>query len=78
MTLLPYTIILFLLFILTVNGCLTGGSCTTMRYNIQIIHHAQTKHTTQNFTNTEGHTTHNEYNENTLTTTTNTITTAII
>jgi hypothetical protein len=36
-----------------------------------------TKHSTQNYTNNKGHTTHNEYNANILTATTNTITTTI-
>jgi hypothetical protein len=47
---------------------LPGGSGTTIRHNIQlhisheITHHAQTKHSTQSYTNNEGHITHNEYN----------------
>jgi hypothetical protein len=38
-------------------------------------HNTQTKHSTGNYTNNKGHTTHNEYNESTITATTNTITT---
>jgi hypothetical protein len=52
-----------LLFILTANGPLPSGSDTT------ITHHAQTKHSTQNYTHNKGHTTHNVYNANTITTT---------
>jgi hypothetical protein len=37
----------------------------------KITHHTQTKHSTQNYTNNKGHTTHNEYNANTITTTIN-------
>jgi hypothetical protein len=33
-----------LLFILTENGFLPGGSGTTIRHNTQITHHVQTKH----------------------------------
>jgi hypothetical protein len=51
---------------------------TKIRHNTQITHTTQTKHRTQNCTNNKGHVTHNEYNENTLTTTTNIITTTII
>jgi hypothetical protein len=58
-----------LLFILTADECLPGGSGTTIRQNTQITHHAQTKHSIQNYTNNKGHTTHNEYNVNTITTT---------
>jgi hypothetical protein len=32
-------------------------------------HHPQTKHIIQNYTHNEGHTTHNEYDANTITTT---------
>jgi hypothetical protein len=39
----------------------------------KITHHGQTKHSTQNYTNNKGHTTHNEYNANAITTTTTTI-----
>jgi hypothetical protein len=35
------------------------------------------KHSTQNYTNNKGHTTHNEYNANIIATTTNTITATI-
>jgi hypothetical protein len=69
---------LLLLFILTTNGFLPGDSGTTVRHNTQITHHAQTKRSTQNYTNNKGHATHNEYNANTITTTTNKITTTII
>jgi hypothetical protein len=55
---------LLLLFILTANGYLPGGSGTTIRHNKQI------KHITQNYTNDKGHMTHKEYNENTITITT--------
>jgi hypothetical protein len=34
----------------------------------EVTHHAQRKHSTQNYTNSKGHTTHNEYNANTITT----------
>jgi hypothetical protein len=62
------------LFILTANGFLPGDSGTTIRHNTQhtshkITHHAQTKHITQNYTDNKGHSTHNEYNANTITTT---------
>jgi hypothetical protein len=67
-----------LLFILTVNGFLPGDSGTAIRHNTQITHHAQTKHSTQNNTNNKGHTTRNDYNANTITTTTNTIRTTMI
>jgi hypothetical protein len=66
------TLLFLLLFILTANGFLPGGSGTTIRHNTQITH------ITQNYTNNKGHTTHNEYNANTITTATNTITTTII
>jgi hypothetical protein len=36
-------------------------------------HHTQTKHSTQNYTDNKGHTTHNEYNANTIRATANTI-----
>jgi hypothetical protein len=52
----------------------SGGNGTTIRHNTRITHHAQTKHNIQNYTNNKGHTTHNEYNANIFTTTTNTIT----
>jgi tRNA(Arg) A34 adenosine deaminase TadA len=64
----------FIIIILTANGVLPGGSGTTIRHNTQITHQNQTKHSTLNYTNNKGHTTHNEYNENTLTTTTETCT----
>jgi hypothetical protein len=51
---------------LTANGFLPGGSGTTIRQNTQITHIALK----QNCTNNE-HTTHNEYNGNTITTTIN-------
>jgi hypothetical protein len=35
----------------------------------KITHHAETKHSTQNYTNNKGDTTHNEHNANTITTT---------
>jgi hypothetical protein len=52
-----------------------GGSGTTVRHNTnntshKITHHAQTKHGTQNYTHNKEHTTHNQYNANTDTTTT--------
>jgi hypothetical protein len=43
----------------------------------KITHHPQTKHFTQNYTNTERHATHKEYNANTIITTTNTVITTI-
>jgi hypothetical protein len=57
---------------------LPGGSDTTIRQNTQhtshkITYHAQTKHNTQNYASNKGHTTHNEYNSNTITTITNNI-----
>jgi hypothetical protein len=67
-------IIIIYLFILIVNGVLPGGIGTTIRHNTQITHHAQTKHSTQNYKNNKGHTTYNEYNANAITTTTTTIT----
>jgi hypothetical protein len=68
---LSYLFLFIYLFTLTANGFLLGGSGTTIRHNTQITHHAQTKHITQNYTNNEGRTTHNEYNVNTITTTIN-------
>jgi hypothetical protein len=62
---------------LTADGFLPGGSGTTIRHNTQITHHPQTKHITQYYTNNDGHTTRNEYNANSITTTTNTIATTI-
>jgi hypothetical protein len=59
-------LLLLLLFISIVNGFLPGGSGTKIRYNTQIKHTtkipnlAETKHSTQNYTNTKGHTTRNE------------------
>jgi hypothetical protein len=44
----------------------------------KITQHAQSKHSTQNYTDNKGHTTHNDYNSNTITDTRNTITTTII
>jgi hypothetical protein len=49
---------------------LPGGSGTTIRNNTtqqihishKVTHHAQTKHSTQSYTNNKGHITHNEYN----------------
>jgi hypothetical protein len=66
----------FTLFTLTANGFLPGGIGTTIRHDKQhtshkITHNPQTKHITQNYTNNKGHTTHNEYNANTITTTIN-------
>jgi hypothetical protein len=51
-----------LLFIVTANGFLPGGSGTTIRHNTQITH------ITQNYRNNKGHTTHTECNANTITT----------
>jgi hypothetical protein len=31
-----------------------------------MTHHAQTKHSTQSYTNNKGHITHSEYNANTI------------
>jgi hypothetical protein len=41
--------------------------CITIRHRTQIhlaekIHHGQTKHSTQSYTNNKGHVTHTEYN----------------
>jgi hypothetical protein len=52
------------------------GSGTTIRHNTQhtlhkVTHHAQTNHSTQNYTNNKGHTTHSAYNTNIITTTIN-------
>jgi hypothetical protein len=52
----------YVIFTLIANGFLPGGSGTKRRHN--------TKHIIQNYMK-NGHTTHNEYNENTITTTTN-------
>jgi hypothetical protein len=38
-----------------------------------ITHNTQITHITQNYINNEGHTTHSEYNANTIRTTTNTL-----
>jgi hypothetical protein len=55
-------------------GFLAGGTGTVIRHDTQITHTIfKQKHSTQNYTNKEGHTIHNEYNKNTTTTTTNTI-----
>jgi hypothetical protein len=56
-------LLLLLLLILTANGFLPGGSGTTIRRNTQLTY------ITQNYTNSKGHTTQNEYNANTVTTT---------
>jgi hypothetical protein len=71
-----FNVYLFIsLFTLTANGFLPGGSGTTIRHNTpsntshKLTHHPQTEHITQNYTNNEGQTTHNEYNANTITTT---------
>jgi hypothetical protein len=75
-------LLLLLLFTLQM-GFLPSSSGTTIRHNtqithiIKITHHIQTETHTQNYTNNEGHTIHNEYNANTITTTTNTISTTI-
>jgi hypothetical protein len=59
-------LLLLLLFNWTANGILRSG--TTVRHNTQIhishkiTHHAQTKHSTQKYTNNKGHITHNAYN----------------
>jgi hypothetical protein len=64
-------------------GFLPGGSGTTTRHNTQLTHITQNnttlkqKHSTQNYTNNKGHSIHNKYNANTITTTTDTITTTI-
>jgi ABC-type transport system involved in multi-copper enzyme maturation permease subunit len=67
----------YYLFILTGNGILPGGSGITMRHNTQITHITQNNtprsneiQHTQNYTHNKGHTTHHEYNANTITTTT--------
>jgi hypothetical protein len=65
-----------LLFILITNGVLPCGNGTTIRHNTKITHITQnntphsnkTQHT--KLQNNKGHTTHNEYNANTITTTT--------
>jgi hypothetical protein len=59
-------------FILTAKGFLRGGSETTIRHTTQrihiskITHRAETKHSTQNYTNNRGHTAHSEYNAKTI------------
>jgi hypothetical protein len=46
----------------TANGVLPGGSGTTVTHNThKYTHDAQTKHSTQNYTDNKGHITHNEY-----------------
>jgi hypothetical protein len=66
------------LFILTSNWLLAGGNGTTIRHNTQITHITQNNTPGSNKTqltklqNNKGHTTHNEYIANTITTTTNT------
>jgi hypothetical protein len=55
--------VIFYLFTLIANGFLLDGSGTTIRHNTQITHHHQTKRITQNYTNNDGHTIHNEYNK---------------
>jgi uncharacterized protein YceK len=59
-------IIIIDLFILTANEFLSGGCGTTITH--KITHQAQTKHSTQNYTNNRGntHTTHIEFNANTI------------
>jgi hypothetical protein len=62
---------------------LPGGSGTTIRHNTQITHITQNNTPRSNKTqhakrHKQGHTTHNEYNANTITSTTDTITTTII
>jgi hypothetical protein len=56
-------------------GFLPGGSDTTIRQHTnntsdKITHHTQTKQSTQNCRSNKGHTTHKEYNENMICTTT--------
>jgi hypothetical protein len=68
-------IIIIIIIILTANRFLPGGSGTTIRHNTQhtshkITHHAQTKYSTKSYTNNKGHTTHKDYNANTITATT--------
>jgi hypothetical protein len=58
---------IIIIIIYTANGFLPGGSRTRVRHNAQI-------HT---YTENEGHTMHNEYSANTITKTTNTISTTI-
>jgi hypothetical protein len=41
----------------------------TQHTSHKITHHTQTKHSTHNYANNKGDTTHNEYNANTITTT---------
>jgi hypothetical protein len=60
---------------LTANKVFPCGSRTTIRHNTnktsqKITHHSQTKHNIQNYSHNKGHTIHNEYNTNTITTTT--------
>jgi hypothetical protein len=43
-----------------------GGSGTTIIHNTPITHRAQTENSIQISTNNKGHTTHNEYNANTI------------
>jgi hypothetical protein len=58
---------LLLLFILTANGFLPGGSSTTIRYNIQITRITQNNTMIKrNTAHNKGHTTQNAYNESQL------------
>jgi hypothetical protein len=57
---------LLLLFILTANGYLPGGSGTTIRHNTQITHIKQNNTTIKRNTAYNKHPTQNEYNQSQL------------
>jgi hypothetical protein len=55
---------ILLLFILTADGFLPGGSGTTIRHNTQITLQSNETQHTKLHTHSKGHTTQNEYNHN--------------
>jgi hypothetical protein len=68
---LEYYYLLLLLFNWTANGFLPGGKGATIRHDIhkyntiqthKISYHAQTKQSTQSYTNNKGNITYTEYN----------------
>jgi hypothetical protein len=74
----PFIIIVIIVIITTANGLLSCGSGTAIRRTTEITHHQsnhpETKHSTQNYTNNKGHTTHNTTQLQLINITTNAIT----
>jgi hypothetical protein len=54
---------------LTANGFLPGGNDATIKHNTQITHHAQTNHSTQNYTHNKRRITEHKQNANEITAT---------